>query len=93
MLLCLPAGMDVSVTLQTPVDSLVLTTGCFHQILNLTAVEGWSCNFLPPCMLPVVDRVRGERAKGWHWNYDETGQTERAHSAQRLGHESELSFS
>jgi hypothetical protein len=61
----LDLGMDVHVTVQTPRDSLVLTAGAFHQILNLTAVEGWSCNFLPPCMLGVVDAVRTERANGW----------------------------
>lgn len=61
----LELGMDVHLTVQTPRNSLVLTAGALHQILNLTAVEGWSCNFLPPCMLDVVNEVRMERSRGW----------------------------
>lgn len=60
------------ITVQTPIDSLVLTSGCFHQILNLTAVEGWSSNFLPPAMIDLVESVRQERALGWRWNYQES---------------------
>jgi len=57
--------MDVWVTVQTPRDSLVLTAGAFHQIINLTAVEGWSNNFLPECQIDTVASVRAEREAGW----------------------------
>lgn len=53
------------VTVQTPQDSIVLTAGAFHQIINLTAVEGWSVNFLPECQIDTVASVREERYAGW----------------------------
>lgn len=57
--------MDVHCTIQTPSDSLVLTSGALHQVINLTAVEGWSTNLLPPAMMSTVAEVRQERSEGW----------------------------
>jgi len=62
---CTVSGIDVWVTVQTPQDSIVLTAGAFHQIINLTAVEGWSVNFMPECQIDTVASVREERQAGW----------------------------
>ena len=65
MLLRCALGMDVHCTIQTTTDSLVLTSGALHQVINLTAVEGWSVNWLPPSMISTVAEVRQERRDGW----------------------------